>query len=98
MRYNLQIISDDWDDIGSDNFINQSESLFTRVRKLNPELNISKVYLDIYKQEATVGGESYPTAVTDMNDQFNNGVLVSNYIGHGGVDGLAQERSLIDQR
>ena len=95
-RYNLQIISDDWDDIGSDNFINQSESLFTRVRKLNPELNISKVYLDIYKQEATVGGESYPTAVTDMNDQFNNGVLVSNYIGHGGVDGLAQEK-IIDR-
>lgn len=95
-RHNLQLISDDWDDKNTDNFINQTESLFTKVRRANPEVNILKVNLDIYKQEATVGGESYPAAVTDMNDQFNSGVLVSNYIGHGGVDGLAQEK-IIDR-
>ncbi len=95
-RHNLQLISDDWDDKNSDNFINQTESLFLKIRRVNPEINISKVNLDMYKQEVTVGGESYPAAVTDMNDQFNNGILVSNYIGHGGVDGLAQEK-IIDR-
>lgn len=95
-RNNLMLIADDWDDAISDNFIVQSESLYTKVKKQYPALNISKIYLDIYKQEATLGGESYPTAVTEMNDQYNYGVLVSNYIGHGGVDGLAQEK-IIDR-
>lgn len=95
-RNNIQLIADDWDDAHSDNFVNQSEALFSRIRKVNQDINFSKIYLDIYKQESTVGGESYPAAVVDMNDQFNYGVLVSNYIGHGGVDGLAQEK-IIDR-
>lgn len=95
-RNNIQLIADDWDEPLSDSFINQSELLYTRIKRSHPELNFSKIFLDIYKQESTVGGESYPNAVTDMNDQFNSGVLISNYIGHGGVDGLAQEK-IIDR-
>ena len=91
-RNNLMLISDDWDNATSDNFIVQSERLFTKVKAAYPMLNFSKIFLDIFKQESTLGGQSYPTAVQAMNDQFNNGVLIANYIGHGGVDGLAQER------
>ncbi len=95
-RNYLMLISDDWDNINSDDFIVQSERLFNKIHSNNPEINFSKIYLDIFKQESNLGGQSYPTAVSQMNDQFNNGVLVANYIGHGGVDGLAQER-IIDR-
>ncbi|MCO6460426.1 MAG: type IX secretion system sortase PorU [Saprospiraceae bacterium] len=95
-RNNLMLIADDWDNPNSDNFIVQSERLYGKIKEAYPGLNFAKIFLDIFKQESTLGGQSYPTAVQEMNDIFNNGVLIANYIGHGGVDGLAQER-IIDR-
>lgn len=95
-RNYLMLISDDWDNVNSDDFIVQSEKIFNKIQSSNPGINFSKIYLDIFKQESNLGGQSYPTAVSQMNDQYNKGVLIANYVGHGGVDGLAQER-IIDR-
>jgi hypothetical protein len=43
-------------------------------------------------QETSAGGNRYPKARQDLFNAFENGALVFNYLGHGGEDGLAQER------
>lgn len=59
---------------------------------------INKLFLDAYPQESTVISESYPEVTRLINDQINNGILIFNYTGHGGVNGLAHERIVtVDQ-
>lgn len=59
---------------------------------------INKIFLDAYPQESTVVSESYPEVTRLINDQINNGLLIFNYTGHGGVNGLAHERIVtVDQ-
>lgn len=57
-----------------------------------PFLNVKKILLDSYVQETSAGGNRYPKAREDFFNAFENGALVFNYLGHGGEDGLAQER------
>jgi hypothetical protein len=57
-----------------------------------PFLNINKILLDSYVQEVSGGGARYPKARTDIFEAFEKGALVFNYLGHGGEDGLADER------
>lgn len=91
-RNNLMLLADDWDNPHADNFVVQSEKLADKANIYDPNLNISKIFMDLYKQEVSVGGQRYPDANKDMIDQFHSGVLIANYIGHGGPDGLAQEK------
>lgn len=57
-----------------------------------PFLNINKILLDSYVQEVSGGGARYPKARKDTFEAFEKGALVLNYLGHGGEDGLAEER------
>jgi hypothetical protein len=57
-----------------------------------PFLNINKILLDSYVQEVAGGGARYPKARTDIFEAFEKGALIFNYLGHGGEDGLADER------
>ena len=57
-----------------------------------PFLNVKKILLDSYIQEVSGGGARYPKARKDMFEAFEKGALVFNYLGHGGEDGLAEER------
>ena len=57
-----------------------------------PFLNVNKILLDSYIQEVAGGGARYPKARSDMFEAFEKGALVFNYLGHGGEDGLADER------
>lgn len=59
-----------------------------------PEMNVDKLYLDAYVQESTPGGERYPEVNDGIDIAVQNGVLIMNYIGHGGEVGLAHERIL----
>ena len=60
------LISDDWDNATSDNFIVQSERLYTKVKSAYPMLNFSKNIFDIFKQESTFRVKATPTAVQAM--------------------------------
>lgn len=95
-RNNLLLIADDYDE-GSDDFQDQSESLAGRILSWDPVLNMKKIFADLYKQENLVQGERYPDVVSDINDAINKGVLIANYIGHGGTTKLADEE-LIDRQ
>jgi hypothetical protein len=57
-----------------------------------PTMNIEKIYLDAYRQEAGSGGGTYPDVNEAIDKRIFKGTLFLNYIGHGGTNGLAEER------
>ncbi len=54
-------------------------------------LNIDKMYMDAFTKQSTPGGDRYPSMTESINQKINNGVLIFNYIGHGGESRLAAE-------
>lgn len=85
------LIADD-EDGGA--FVNDCESLSDTTYTKNPEMNVVKLYLDAFQQEATSSGQRYPEVENAINQIVNTGVLVANYVGHGGETGLSAERIL----
>ena len=71
--------------------MSDAEGLYTLLKEKTPEYNISKIYLDAFRQVTNVSGQTYPDAVKAINDRINYGCLVFNYIGHGSENGLAAE-------
>ena len=72
----------------------QADSLSIRVKNANPLYNQHKIYLDSYTQERTPTGKRYPEVNVEITKQIKEGVLIMNYIGHGGELGWAHENIL----
>lgn len=72
----------------------QADQLADFVRYNYPDLNVNKIYLDAYRQVSSPSGQKYPDVNTAINDQINQGTLIINYTGHGGMKGLAHEQVL----
>ena len=77
-RNRIVFIGDDED--GNMHF-NQADELSTLVDTTYPEYNIVKIFLDSYIQQSTPGGQRYPEAQTDLNNNVNRGALIVNYLG-----------------
>ena len=60
-----------------------------------PFMNVTKVHSDAFQQESSAGGDRYPIVTNEIVNAIDNGALVVNYFGHGGEEGLAQERILL---
>lgn len=69
-----------------------AEGLASAAAVAAPPLATEKIYLDAYRQVATVTGNSYPDAVRAIDDRMEAGCLIMNYVGHGNESGLAHER------
>lgn len=69
-----------------------AEGLSLLLRDSVPEYNIDKIYLDAFRQETSVNGQTYPDATIAVNNRINSGCLIFNYVGHGNENGLAHER------
>lgn len=82
------------DDEDTNLHVRQANKLADSVELHNPVYNQTKIYFDTYVQESTPGGDRYPAASEAINTSVQNGVLVLNYMGHGGPKGWAQERVL----
>ncbi len=95
-RGHVLFTSDDQDGDGFEGAIhmNQSDFLARRVETEHPDLNVGKIYLDAYQQISTPGGQRYPQAAQDFRERVQKGLLLVNYIGHGGEVGWAHERFL----
>lgn len=93
-RNNLLFIADDpSSEKPGDNQLQYFQNkLGDEIGNQKPFLNVNKILLDSYVQEVAGGGARYPKARTDIFDAFEKGALVFNYLGHGGEDGLADER------
>jgi Peptidase family C25 len=91
-RNNFVVIADDSDATSDDSLQDIIDSMANEVVSEKPNVNVKKILLDSYTQETAAGGKRYPQARKDMFNAFETGALVFNYLGHGGEDGLAQER------
>ena len=80
------------DDEDGNLHMTDAESLGMEAAVSAPALSIDKIYLDAYRQETSVTGNSYPDAVRAINDRIAAGCLIFNYVGHGSETGLAHER------
>ncbi len=74
--------------------LTQAESLVAIVDTAYPELNINKIYADAYFREKISGGYRYPDAHEAIKQQVDEGALIVNYTGHGGLTGWAEEHIL----
>jgi hypothetical protein len=91
-RNNYIIVSDDSDKSSDASLQNRQNILADKITFEKPFLNLNKIFLDAYIQDASAGGARYPKGRTDLFSTFEKGCLVVNYLGHGGEDGLASER------
>lgn len=95
-RNNYIFLADDSDKATDATLQSRQNSLADEISQKpslqKPFLNISKIFLDSYNQEASAGGQRYPKAKSDFYNEFEKGALVFNYLGHGGEDGLSSER------
>ncbi|MFV5690148.1 type IX secretion system sortase PorU [Flavobacterium sp. ZT3R25] len=91
-RNNFVLICDDSDQSSDASLQNRQNNLADVIASEKPFLNVNKIILDSYVQEASAGGFRYPKARTDFFNAFEKGALVFNYLGHGGEDGLSSER------
>ena len=91
-RNNFVIISDDSDKDSDKTLQSNINAMADVIVQEKPFLNAKKILLDSYVQETSAGGSRYPKARKELFDAFEKGALVFNYLGHGGEDGLAQER------
>ncbi len=82
------------DDEDSNIHLNQADNIANSVKALHPNYNLEKIYFDAFKQVSTPGGARYPDAEDKLNSEIFKGLLVLNYLGHGGPKGWSQERVL----
>ena len=87
-------ISDDVDEAWEESLLIHADALATKVDTNYNWINVDKIYSDAFQQESTAGGERYPDVNNKIVDLINSGVLIVNYIGHGGEVGWASERIL----
>ncbi len=90
-RNNITFIADDRD---NNLHFDQAETLSSYVDTARQNLNLNKIYLDAYPRSTVTGGYRYPDANKAFVDQVQQGSLVINYTGHGGINGLSDERVL----
>ena len=88
-RSSVTFLADDED---NDDHFDQTEKLSETVEKEFPPLNITKIYLDAFKQVSLGNGNAYPDVNEAINNTIAKGTLVLNYLGHGGGSGMAHER------
>lgn len=93
-RNDVVFISDDVDQDWEGIIQQDLDDLSTILVKEKPFLNVKKIHSDSYVQETSSGGERYPAVRKEINQSIENGTLVLDYFGHGGEDGLANERIL----
>lgn len=94
-RNKYVIVSDDAELDTDDYTLQQSlDDLADELYAQKPFMNVKKIHSDAYIQVTAAGGERYPSVNEDFVSELESGGLVFNYFGHGGEDGLAQERLL----
>lgn len=76
--------------------LQDAEVLTATSQTTAPVFDITKAYLDAFRQESGAGGSRYPQANQMINNQVYAGTLIWNYSGHGGSSRLAEE-VVIDQ-
>lgn len=80
------------DDEDNNTHLNDVEAVTSFIYDQAPVYNINKIYLDAFKQEVFGSGQKYPGVNAAIDQSFDRGHLIFNYLGHGGQSGMAHER------
>ncbi len=91
-RNNYVCIADDADSPSDASLQARQNSLADIIYQQKPFINYKKILLDSYQQQTSAGGDRYPQVNDEIQNAFEKGALVFNYLGHGGEDGLTGER------
>lgn len=87
----ILLVADDGD--GNMHLID-TEVMAGHINNRYPVGRIQKVYFDAYRRVSRPGGTRYPEVNRDINARMNLGALIIGYMGHGGINGWAEERVL----
>ncbi|MFD2726716.1 type IX secretion system sortase PorU [Hyunsoonleella rubra] len=93
-RNSYLVVSDDVDHDWEGILQETTDDVGERVTQNKPFINVVKIHMDAFQQESSAGGNSYPEVTEEFANAIDNGALVVNYFGHGGEEGLANERVL----
>ena len=92
-RNNFILVSDDVDEDWEHASIQVNlDNLGDEISANKPNINVKKIHSDSFQQQTSAGGDRYPRVNEEIQNQVEVGATVLNYFGHGGEDGLAQER------
>jgi hypothetical protein len=88
-RNNITFVADD----GNGNLhLDQAETLSKQIDTARFEMNVGKIYTDAYKRVSVTGGFRFPDANKALHEDIEEGSLIINYTGHGGITGLTDEK------
>lgn len=82
------------DDEDSGRHTKDADDIADDIGQKNKNLNIDKIYVDAFNQEASPFGVRVPAATEALNRNMFKGTLAVTYLGHGGSKGWTQERIL----
>lgn len=91
-RNNFVLISDDADSTSDYELQVELDQVGDDISQNKPFINVKKIHSDAYQQVSSSGGFRYPDVNEAITEAIEVGALVVNYFGHGGENGLAQER------
>ena len=74
--------------------LTQADGIAQLMERLQPELIVSKVYMDAYAHKNVGGRTSVPDARRKLMDELQKGLLLLDYTGHGGPAAWSDEQIL----
>lgn len=94
-RMKLDFVADDDKDGGTPFHTIMDETLqdLFEAATDKPEYNVRKLYMDAFPAVNTAGGQRYPQVNQAIANDVGNSLYMF-YLGHGGINGWAQERIL----
>ena len=91
-RNSFVVVSDDVDEEWEATLQETTDEIGDEVTAFKPFINVTKIHSDAYQQQASAGGDRYPGVTEALTNAIEKGAIMVNYFGHGGEDGLADER------
>jgi len=90
-RNNIGFFADDGD---NNTHLKQAEYLISTIDTVQPNFNLNKVFFDAFTKVIVPGGKRYPDVNERIKKQVEDGALIVNYTGHGGLIGWSEEMVL----
>lgn len=90
-RNNVMLIADDGDNAIH---LTQSEKVYSSLSERAPHFRYERLYIDSYPLEYTSVGKSYPVAKERMMRFWDDGVVLTNYVGHASSNSWTHEKLL----
>lgn len=87
-RNNVCFIADDED---QNLHFRQAKYMIGTLDTIQPSININKIFSDAHTKINVPGGKRFPEVNGKINEQVENGALIINYTGHGGLIGWSEE-------